>query len=226
MTVCSPLSRLLSLLYPPRCRFCGALLEKESVVPCRRCRKAAFWLSPSEAVCTPTTGTACLCAAWYEGKLRDAVLRFKFRGRQEYAKAYGHRLAEQLRQGQVTDWDCITWVPVSSARLQSRGYDQAQLLAQETAAALGTTAVPLLEKSRDTPPQSSLRGIAARRDNVRNVYTVPHPESVTDRHILLIDDIVTTGATLSEAAQTLQTAGARQVTMAAFCCARKKPQHS
>lgn len=192
-------------------------------MPCRACRKAAFWLSPSEAVYTPPTGTPCLCAAWYEGKLRDSVLRFKFRGRQEYAKAYGHQLADQLRQGAQTDWDCITWVPVSSARLRTRGYDQAQLLAQETAAALGTTAVPLLEKSRDTPPQSSLHGIPARQTNVRNAYTVPHPASVTDRHILLIDDIITTGATLSEAAQALQTAGARQVTLAAFCCAGKRP---
>lgn len=222
MAAFSPLSRLLSLLYPPRCRFCGALLDEESIAPCRRCRKASFWLSPSEALCTPSAGMSCLCAALYEDKLRDAVLRFKFRGRREYAKAYGHRLAEQLRQRQPENWDCITWVPVSAARLQSRGYDQAQLLAQETAAALGTVAVPLLEKSRDTPPQSSLRGITARRDNVRNAYTVPHPESVADRHILLIDDIVTTGSTLSEAAQALQTAGARQVSMAAFCCAGKK----
>ena len=101
--------------------------------------------------------------------------------------------------------------------LRRRGYDQAQLLAQETARALAAQAVPLLEKTRDTPPQSSLTQGRQRRANVAGVYTAPHPAQVAGQRVLLLDDILTTGATLNEAARTLRQAGARQVVAAAFC---------
>ena len=114
-------------------------------------------------------------------------------------------------------YDLITWVPVSPKTLRRRGYDQAQLLAQETARALAAQAVPLLEKTRDTPPQSSLTQGRQRRANVAGVYTAPHPAQVAGQRVLLLDDILTTGATLNEAARTLRQAGARQVVAAAFC---------
>ena len=93
----------------------------------------------------------------------------------------------------------------------------AKLLAQETARALAAQAVPLLEKTRDTPPQSSLTQGRQRRANVAGVYTAPHPAQVAGQRVLLLDDILTTGATLNEAARTLRQAGARQVVAAAFC---------
>ena len=111
----------------------------------------------------------------------------------------------------------ITWVPVSRQTLKKRGYDQARLLAEETARALGREAVPLLEKARATPAQSSLESAAQRRKNVKGVYAVPRPEQVTGQRVLLIDDILTTGSTLEEAARTLRAAGASQVVAAAFC---------
>ena len=126
-------------------------------------------------------------------------------------------LAQAVRTYLPGTYDLITWVPVSPETLRRRGYDQAQLLAQETARALAAQAVPLLEKTRDTPPQSSLTQGRQRRANVAGVYTAPHPAQVTGQRILLLDDILTTGATLNEAARTLRQAGARQVVAAAFC---------
>ena len=72
-------------------------------------------------------------------------------------------------------------------------------------------------RKRDTPPQSSLTQGRQRRANVAGVYTAPHPAQVAGQRILLLDDILTTGATLNEAARTLRQAGARQVVAAAFC---------
>ena len=145
------------------------------------------------------------------------MTRFKFQGCHRYALAYGPMLAEAIRTYLPGSYDCITWTPVSAGRRRERGYDQAQLLAQATAEALGKQAVPLLTKVKDTKAQSALTDGRLRKSNVAGVYSVPRPHEVAGKKILVIDDILTTGATLEEAAQTLRAAGAAQVVAAAFC---------
>ena len=113
-------------------------------------------------------------------------------------------------------------MPVSPDTLRKRGYDQAQLLAQEAAKALGKPVLPLLEKTGKNRPQSSLTHGRERFANVAGVYTVPQPAAAAGQRILLIDDILTTGATLNEAARTLRQAGAGQVVAAALC---RTPEH-
>lgn len=210
-------SFFLDLIYPPKCKFCGASLERESWEPCPKCRKAPFWLEGAQGVFDGKYFARCVCAGWYQGALRDQVLAFKFSDRPQYARAYGPVLARQVRLFLPGTYDVITWVPVSRQTLKKRGYDQARLLAEETARALGREAVPLLEKARATPAQSSLESAARRRKNVKGVYAVPRPEQVTGQRVLLIDDILTTGSTLEEAARTLRATGAAQVVAAAFC---------
>ena len=145
------------------------------------------------------------------------MTRFKFQGCHRYALAYGPMLAEAIRTYLPGSYDCITWTPVSAVRRRERGYDQAQLLAQATAEALGKQALPLLTKVKDTKAQSALTDGRLRKSNVAGVYSVPRPHEVAGKKILVIDDILTTGATLEEAAQTLRAAGAAQVVAAAFC---------
>ena len=208
---------ILDILFPPRCKFCGALLDKSSLDPCRKCEKADFWLTPAQAVAPGTEYSRCVCAVWYQDPLRTEISRFKFQNHPDHAKAYGPVLAKQIRFFLPGAYDCITWVPVSQATLKKRGYDQAQLLAEETAKALGTQAVPLLEKIKNNPAQSSLTDGRKRESNVAGVYAVPDPSLVKNQRVLLIDDIRTTGATLEEAARTLRKAGASQIVAAAFC---------
>lgn len=210
-------SFLLDLIFPPRCKFCGTLLDRESWEPCRKCNGADFWLEPSEALLSGEHFARCVCAGWYQGKLRDSLRRFKFEGRQEYAKAYGPLLAKQVRFFLPGAYDLISWVPVSPERRKERGYDQAQLLAQETAGALGKEAISLLAKVGNNRPQSSLDAGSQRWKNVAGVYAVPDAPLLEGKRVLLIDDILTTGATLEEAAKTLLEAGAAQVVAAAFC---------
>ena len=130
-------SFFLDLIYPPKCKFCGASLEREIWEPCPKCRKAPFWLEGAQGVFDGKHFARCVCAGWYQGALRDQVLAFKFSDRPQYARAYGPVLARQVRLFLPGTYDVITWVPVSRQTLKKRGYDQARLLAEETARALG-----------------------------------------------------------------------------------------
>ena len=147
---------------------------------------------------------------------------FKFHNHPEYAQAYGRELAKPVRLFLSGAYDCVTWMPVSAARRKERGYDQARLLAEALAGELNRPALLLLRKTRDNPPQSSLKGAAARRDNVAGAYLAP--SAVSGKRVLLVDDIFTTGATLEEGARVLGEAGAAQVVAAALCRAPEKKQ--
>ena len=114
------------------------------------------------------------------------------------------------------EYDLITWVPVSEERLKKRGYDQAMLLAMAAALELQDVAVETLKKPADNLAQSSLNDKKARKDNVQDAYLVPDPDLVEGKRILLIDDIITTGATLDEASRTLLEAGAKSVVAASL----------
>ncbi len=210
------LDHILDLLFPPKCSFCGALLERTSQDPCPKC-PPDLWLEGPQAVISGTSFARCACAAWYTGVLREEVKRFKFQNRPGHAKAYGPMLAKTIRFYLPGAYDLITWVPVSPKTLKTRGYDQARLLAEAAAKALGEQALPLLEKRKNNRPQSSLEGASQRWKNVKGVYAVPDPTLLAGKRVLVIDDILTTGATLEEAARTLRQAGAAQVVAAAFC---------
>ncbi len=174
-------------------------------------------MAPDQAVTAGSAVARFVSAGWYRDELRDAVMRYKFSGRRACADAFGQVLAGTVRFYLPGAFDVISWVPVSPETLKTRGYDQARLLAEAAAGALGKRSVPVLEKTGKNVPQSSLRGREERRRNVEGVYHVPDPAAVMGKRILLIDDILTTGATLEEAARTLRRAGASQVVAAVLC---------
>lgn len=213
---------LLNLIFPPKCPFCNSPTDQDAPGPCPKCRKADFWLEGPQAVVAGEHFLRCACAGWYQGQLRDSMRRFKFHNHPDYAKAYGPLLAKTIRFYLPGSYDLITWAPVSPATLRDRGYDQAQLLAQETAKALSAQALPLLAKTGQNKAQSSLTQGRQRWKNVAGVYAVPAPAAVAGQRVLVIDDIITTGATLEEAARTLRQVGATQVVAAAFCRTPRK----
>jgi ComF family protein len=154
---------------------------------------------------------------WYQDELKESVRRFKFRDRPAYAAAYGPLLAQAIQGHLKGEYDVLSWVPVSPDTLKRRGYDQARLLADEAGKVLRQQTVSTLEKTGKNAPQSSLTDGRDRWSNVSGVYSVAHPERVIGRRILLVDDILTTGATLEEAAWTLRKAGAARVVAATLC---------
>ena len=132
------LDAVLDLLFPPKCIFCGKLLRRPGDAVCPNCRADL----PENSHPKPVRFTeGCDAPLRYEGVVRSSLLRFKFGGRPFYAAVYGPMLA-----GCVTlrDADLVTFVPVSRLRRFSRGYDQAELLARETAKTLGLPCAPTL----------------------------------------------------------------------------------
>ena len=145
--------------------------------------------------------------------MRKSIHRFKFGNARSYADIYARHLAMQL---QDMDINILTWVPVSFLRRLKRGYDQAELFARALSKELNIPVRALLKKVRHTPPQSGLHNASQRRANVLGAYKVLHPNEVSGKRILLIDDVITTGATASECAKTLLSAHADKVYFASI----------
>lgn len=116
----------------------------------------------------------------------------------------------------------MTWVPVSRKRLRQRGFDQSRLLAASLCVDWHVAPVETLRKAVDNPAQSGLTDAEHRRANVLGVYEAL-PENVRNKHLLLIDDIVTTGSTLTECVRVLREAGAADVVC--LTLARTEEEH-
>lgn len=158
----------------------------------------------------------------YEGALPKLLLNYKFHNGRFMAKY----LAEMIRDVYYNynyDCDIVLSVPISDERRKERGYNQADLLAEEVTSRRGGIVngreAPYIDlpyyakaivKIRDNDRQTALGG-ADRQKNVKGVYSVAQSEAVKGKRILLIDDIMTTGVTCSEVARTLKAAGAKEV---------------
>lgn len=208
---------MLELLYPPKCVFCGRLLRKPEQDLCGKCRSALP--EAEQSVRRGAYYTECHALYYYEENVAESVRRFKFSGMQHYAGAYGRLIAMRLLRERVS-FDVLSWVPVSDRRRRKRGYDQTFLIAQSVAAELGVPCVRTLRKIRHNQPQSLQPDAAARHANVIGAYRAETPETVQGKHVLLIDDVITTGATLTECSYTLRTAGAASVVCAVLAAAR------
>ena len=206
------------LLFPRKCVLCGKLLEKEETDLCRHCRVEA----PECAVySTKFSFLDSWTAVWYyEDPVRGSVLRYKFSSARHYADCYGRMLAMRLLERFPEGFDCLTWVPISRLRKFRRGYDQVELLARAVGRELGMEPVRLLKKLRNNPPQSGISGQAERRANVLGVYRLKASADVENKRILLLDDVITTGATAGECARVLLTGGAAEVHFGAVAAAR------
>ncbi|MEG1720246.1 MAG: ComF family protein [Pseudoflavonifractor sp.] len=209
---------ILDLIFPPRCVFCGAILSKGGL--CDQCQPLLPWLTEGTAEQTLEFCSLCVSPLRYEGAVRKSIHRYKFRGMRGYAEIYGGLVADCIRDHLAGRYDLISWVPLSKKHLRTRGYDQAFLLANAAARSLGTAPQPTLRKARNTAAQSGLTEDSARRANVMGAYEVPNPALIAGKRVLLIDDVVTTGSTLTECARVLRTAGAADVICATLSRAR------
>lgn len=210
------IKNICDLLFPPKCVFCGKFLKKGETNICKTCERE---LPFTEGAGTSLSGDffdVCVAPLYYRDNVRKSILKFKFRGAIGYADCYAKILADCIAQKLSGKYDIITWVPISDERMKTRGYDQAMLLAFATALELDDVAVETLRKTADNPAQSTLQGVEKRRANVVGAYEAIDRELIFSKRILLIDDVVTTGATLSECARTLLMAGAEAVVCAAL----------
>ena len=211
---------ILGLLFPPKCLLCRKVLQDEELDLCKACRTDG-------PECTNFRKKLPFIDSWvaiwyYEDNARRSLLRYKFRGARSYAQGYGRLLAMKLLEAKAEGFDLLTWVPISPLRRFFRGYDQVELLAQRVGQELGIEPVPLLTKIRHNRPQSGIIGDAKRRANVLGAYRAENRELFQGKRIVLLDDIITTGATAGECARVLLTAGAQEVHCGAVAVARHR----
>lgn len=203
-------------LFPRKCILCRSLLSKAETDLCTECRRDQPEYPYGRKKVPHITD---LTAVWrYSGEVRSSLHRYKFRGARHYASAYGRLVAMRVLRD-LPAADVVTWVPVSRKRLRERGYDQVQLLAEAVGPELNLPAAKLLDKFRDNQANSGLKTPEERRANVLGVYRAVGSEHFRGKRVLLLDDIITTGATASECARVLLTAGAEEVIFAAVAAA-------
>ncbi len=217
---------LLDLLFPPRCPGCRSLLEGAGPF-CRPCRET---LTETPRECCPRCGepeslgpcAACLASPpafeaalapfLHGGALADAVHRLKYEDRPQLARPLAALVAPAAQE--LLSWcDLLAPVPLHPHRLRRRGYDQALLLARALAKE-GTRVEPrLVRRVRDTPPQVG-KDRAQRRQNVQDAFVAA--SEARGKKVLLVDDVLTTGATADAAAKALLAAGASAVRVLAL----------
>lgn len=197
----------LKFLFPDKCPFCGKVLSGHAIL-CPECEKALPWC---RRVRTGAEFGRCAAPLYYEDSVRQAILRYKFRGKMGGLNCFGQLMARCAAENFSGEFDAVTWVPVSRKRLRQRGYDQARFLAASVCVDWHVEPQETLVKIRDNPPQSGINDSAARRANVLGVYQAVNSAEIAGKRFLLVDDILTTGATLGEAARVLKAAGAADI---------------
>ncbi len=193
----------LSLLFPPRCPFCGGDMRAKDVL-CEGCRRKIGKVSRTYTL-KGGEKLSVLSPLRYEGDFKAAMHRYKFGGKRELAKTFSSLMAEIAPEG---PFDFIAFVPLRSKDLRARGFDQSELLAKELGKLLKLPLYPCLRKIRETAVQHTLSR-EERRKNLIGAFSAD--DSVKGKTVLLVDDIVTTGSTLCAAAEALYKSGAKEV---------------
>lgn len=198
------------LLYPWKCVFCESVLKDTDI--CRECEEKLPYTVGDSAMQKFPFIDKCVSPLYYKDKVRASVHRYKFGGCSAYSRRYAALMSDCVENNlDCRSIDVISWIPLSKKRLRQRGYDQARLLAEEIAAKTGLPCRQLLQKVKNNSAQSLTRDAKQRRENVAGVYALDDGADVSGLRILLVDDVVTTGATISEAARILRKAGAKSV---------------
>lgn len=214
------LRALLELLYPPKCPFCGRLLERGEAGMCALCPGDLPW---TDGPGGPVEGCdACLSPLWYRDRVREAVHRYKFNGGAAHAALLGDLMAQCLSDRWDGGVDLVTWAPLHPKRKKRRGYDQAELLARRVGEVAGLPVIPTLEKVRAAGEQSRLQSEEDRRANIAGAYRALPGLDLAGKRVALVDDVVTTGSTLGECAACLRAAGARTVVALTLAQARAR----
>lgn len=200
--------KILSFIFPERCVGC----RKKDELLCQNCSRKTRRRT-RERTSVPFLDKLYIWGSYEDRILREALRRLKYHGTYGFSHPLSQMLHDLIKPhlSSFGEESVIVPIPATEWRKNFRGYNQAELLAKSLAEKISLPcSSEALFKSRSTPSQTSLSGVE-RILNVKDSFAVPNPNLVKNKTILLIDDIVTTGATLSEAARSLKESGAKKV---------------
>ncbi|MFQ3549754.1 MAG: ComF family protein [Armatimonadota bacterium] len=218
----------LDLIYPPHCLVCGKIgcdyfceicKEKIHLIEPPTCTRCGSPIEEYCRMCVPNQfefNTAYCCAA-YEGVMRDAIHIMKYNFQKVMCKPLGEIFADYA-EDKSFDCDIIIPIPIHKKRYVERGFNQAELLARYVSRRIGIELeTKILIKHKNTLHQTNLSK-EEREANVKDCFSIKSNINLSGKHILLVDDVFTTGNTLNSASITLKTAGVKKIT--ALCLAR------
>lgn len=234
-------SAALDLIYPPHCVSCDdPLPPRSNQCLCLACAEKILWIGRDRCRrCGDAVGlgsgvvddcpscrthppafvkSSCAVARYAEGPLRDLVLALKFNGKIHVARLLGELIAQRVRATELaTPETVVAPCPLTRQASFHRGFNQAEEIAQNVASILKLRFEPrLVTKIRATPPQATLTP-EKRRMNLKGAFACQArvAKKCRDARVLLIDDVITTGSTVSECARMLRDAGIGEVHAAA-----------
>ena len=213
--------KVLDLVFPPKCPFCRRILEDPRASACPACVSGLPWLEGGEEERSVEFADGCFSPLAYQGAVPEAVRRYKFDRVRALAVPFAGLMARCLDGCLERRPELICWAPLSRERLRERGFDQAELLAREMGRRLSVPVRPALWKPRDTPAQSGLEDLSARRANIRGAYALLPGADLSGRRVVLVDDVVTSGSTLGICAALLRQGGAKTVYCLTLAQARR-----
>jgi len=194
--LCSQCVSSFSLIKEPVCEKCGKPCVLE-VTACKECSSRRFYFVKAR-----TFGL-------YEGNLKETIHQFKYQGGKRIAPLLARLIVDKMEPSSFRA-DLLTWVPLSSRKEASRGYNQAYLLTRGIAKLTGQLSSPTLRLSKETRDQSKLT-LPERRRNVKEAFAAITGINLKNESVLLIDDVFTTGSTVNECSKVLLKAGAGSV---------------
>ncbi len=197
---------------PPRCACCGLPLHNFEDSEDHLCGNCIQDMPPYAGARS---------FGYYSGELGKIIQQLKFHGRRNLAGALGPLLtAAFFESWSREEVDCIVPVPLHPKRRRERGYNQSELLARFIARQIAVPCTLALIRTRATLPQVGLTD-SERKENVRKAFRCSQPRLISRKRVLLIDDVMTTGATVTSAAQALLDGGALRISVLTVARAEK-----
>jgi len=201
------LKDILNLFFPEICLVCKNMLSTNENIICLECRhdlpETNFTNQSNNAVEKMFTGripikhATSLFFFYKKGKIQEVIHQLKYRNHQEIGTLFGDWLAEEIKtSNRFNQIDCIVPVPIHSKKLKKRGYNQLTKFGLSLSKVLD---VPFLDQEltkKDTTETQTHKGRIDRWENVKILFELQNTSTFKDKHILLIDDVITTGATL------------------------------
>ena len=187
---------ILTVLYPPKskCLVCG---YENTENLCHKCLKSITFCGEDE-----------LCVGYYKGALKELILSLKYKKDFQAGEILASFLEEKIKK--YKDEYYLTYIPIDKKRLKERGFNQCEYIAKELSINTGIKTINTLKKIRETKVQKTLKR-EERIENLKDAFEIIDEKKVKGKRFILLDDVITTGATLKEGVKVLKKHGAIEI---------------